>query len=152
MKIPYLRAPLNDFSVEYLYKDPRYKEKYGVELYGVTFSLRPPAREALCTLDGEVCDVSAKDAPVRSLTVFHGEYDGKKLYSRYIGLKAAPGLIKGDLLKQGEIIGYGGKNALEGDCELEFQLWLAPPDFAFVKGAASRYSVNPLEYLYLYPG
>ena len=141
--------PENDFSVLAYFKDPLYKQKYGVDLYGAALSGKPDACDVLCVLDGRVADVSV--GSVRSITVEHPVREWK-LFSRYLYITPAPWLKTGDRVRRGETVGYQGKTAPRGDSALLFQLWRTPEDFIFVKGAASRYAVDPFESLYLFPG
>ena len=102
--------------------------------------------------DGEVVSAVSNDPNVGNMivTMHKNLISGKWVLTRSHHLSKFS-VKKGDTLKQGQQIGNMGDTGKTTGPHLHFEFWICPVNFVYSASDKSKYAVNPMLNLYLYP-
>lgn len=143
-----LRYPVDYIAIVTYYdnsKNPK-KRHMGVDL-GWNSKHGGQHQPIYAPADGKVYSIKDKDKTGKSwgnyVKIYHGKYNGKKMFTLSGHLKDGIKVKKGQKVKQGELLGYMGKTGEAYGCHDHYEVYLG--------GANTKYRVDPEKYTYVYP-
>lgn len=138
--------------VDYIYISQGFTGSHkGIDIGYKSGALNPPI---YAVSDGEVA-MKTKDQYGGLFIVLRHKslVEGKWCYSCYWHLASFADTYKvGDQIKRGHMLGKMGKTGNATGVHLHFEFWIGPSGVKFSSTNRRRDAVNPVDYIYAYPG
>ena len=144
----YNKLPLKYVAITTPFGKDNNRYHYGVDL-GWSSTEGGPGVEVYSANDGVVIGKGYNSSAGNYVWIQTDKEDGRYLH-RYLHLSKAVSLQVGDVLKQGDVVGNMGSTGDSTGPHLHFEVWKCPKNYKFNWSDRSKYSVNPMNYCYLF--